>query len=157
MGVFRLLALIILTILPQAIFGQQVPRPPPLVNFQINQPLTLPKDVKTCVVPLLRRNFGNSYYQPEIVQYTYDFFFYYLEFLVINPLPRPPTDCGPIGSWVGISLNWTATSNGVSSWSDHPTSTTPCDFFITDAIRSTKWRHLPKRREWEYQLGEAFC
>ena len=25
---------------------------------------------------------------------------------------RPPTDCGPVGSWAGISLNFTVTSNG---------------------------------------------
>lgn len=28
---------------------------------------------------------------------------------------RPPTDCGSIGSWAGISLNLTVTSNGVGS------------------------------------------
>ncbi|TFY62752.1 hypothetical protein EVJ58_g3662 [Rhodofomes roseus] len=41
-----------------------------------------------------RRTFGNSYGDPEIVQYT------------------PPTDCGEVGSWAGISLNFTVTSNG---------------------------------------------
>jgi hypothetical protein len=43
----------------------------PLVNFQVSQPLTLPKDVHKCEVPLISRVFGNSYYDPEIVQYTY--------------------------------------------------------------------------------------
>lgn len=42
----------------------------PLVNFQVSQPLTLPKDVHKCEVPLISRVFGNSYYDPEIVQYT---------------------------------------------------------------------------------------
>ena len=27
-------------------------------------------------------------------------------------MPRPPTDCGAPGSWAGISLNFTVTSNG---------------------------------------------
>lgn len=27
-------------------------------------------------------------------------------------LYRPPTNCGPIGSWAGITLNFTVTSNG---------------------------------------------
>lgn len=47
---------------------------------------------------------------PEIVQYTY---------VCISLGPnhstdqlRPPTDCGPVGSWAGISLNFTVTSNG---------------------------------------------
>ncbi|KIM33130.1 hypothetical protein M408DRAFT_61343 [Serendipita vermifera MAFF 305830] len=66
----------------------------PFVNFQVSQPLTLPKNVHTCQVELIHRTFGNSYYLPEVVQYT------------------PPIDCGSIGSWAGISLNWTATSNG---------------------------------------------
>jgi hypothetical protein len=42
----------------------------PLVNFQVNQPLTLPKSVHKCDVPLIHRVFANSYYVPEIVQYT---------------------------------------------------------------------------------------
>jgi hypothetical protein len=42
----------------------------PLVNFQVSEPLTLPKDVTKCEVQLIHRVFGNSYYQPEIVQYA---------------------------------------------------------------------------------------
>ncbi|KAH7343742.1 peptide N-acetyl-beta-D-glucosaminyl asparaginase amidase A-domain-containing protein [Rhizoctonia solani] len=67
---------------------------PPLVNFQVSQPPITPKVGKTCTVQLFRRTFANSYYQPEIVEY------------------QPPTDCGEIGKWAGVSLNWTATSQG---------------------------------------------
>ncbi|KAG8861267.1 hypothetical protein FRB91_009178 [Serendipita sp. 411] len=66
----------------------------PLVNFQVNQPLAVPKSVPKCEVELVHHLFANSYYQPAITVYT------------------PPTSCGPIGSWSAISLNWTATSNG---------------------------------------------
>ncbi|KAJ1308702.1 hypothetical protein OPQ81_004393 [Rhizoctonia solani] len=66
----------------------------PLVNFQVSQPPITPKVGKTCTVQLFRRTFANSYYQPEIVEY------------------KPPTDCGEIGKWAGVSLNWTATSQG---------------------------------------------
>lgn len=66
----------------------------PLVNFQVAQPPITPKFGKICTVQLFRRTFANSYYQPEIVDYT------------------PPTDCGEIGKWAGVSLNWTATSQG---------------------------------------------
>ncbi|KZV93378.1 hypothetical protein EXIGLDRAFT_717351 [Exidia glandulosa HHB12029] len=65
-----------------------------LVNFQVAQPPVVPSGVKTCTHSLLERNFANSYYQPEIVEYV------------------PPTDCGAPGSWTAITLNWTATSNG---------------------------------------------
>ncbi|KAG8768307.1 hypothetical protein FRC12_005655 [Ceratobasidium sp. 428] len=66
----------------------------PLVNFQVAQPPITPKVGKSCTVQLLRHTFANSYYQPAIVEY------------------KPPTNCGPIGQWAGISLNWTATSQG---------------------------------------------
>ncbi|KAG9092593.1 hypothetical protein FRC06_011864, partial [Ceratobasidium sp. 370] len=66
----------------------------PLVNFQVAQPPLTPKVGRSCTVQLFRHTFANSYYQPEIVEYT------------------PPTDCGAIGQWAGISLNWTATSKG---------------------------------------------
>ncbi|KAF8507339.1 peptide N-acetyl-beta-D-glucosaminyl asparaginase amidase A-domain-containing protein [Hysterangium stoloniferum] len=66
----------------------------PFVDFQVVQPLPLPSDVKQCTVQLLERNFANSFGNPEVIQYI------------------PPTDCGTPGTWAGISLNWTATSNG---------------------------------------------
>ncbi|GAB1520015.1 hypothetical protein RhiTH_003088 [Rhizoctonia solani] len=66
----------------------------PLVNFQVSQPPITPKIGKTCTVQLFRRTFANSYYRPEIVEY------------------EPPIECGDIGKWAGISLNWTATSQG---------------------------------------------
>jgi len=65
-----------------------------LVDFQVAQPPPLPKDVKQCTVKILEHTFGNSYGSPAIVQYS------------------PPSDCGSVGSWAGISLNFTATSNG---------------------------------------------
>ncbi|KZT70107.1 hypothetical protein DAEQUDRAFT_668284 [Daedalea quercina L-15889] len=65
-----------------------------LVDFQVAQPPPLPSDAQQCTIQILERTFGNSYGDPEIVQYT------------------PPTDCGDAGSWAGISLNFTVTSNG---------------------------------------------
>ncbi|KAJ3541851.1 hypothetical protein NM688_g6034 [Phlebia brevispora] len=69
-------------------------RSSPLVDFQVAQPPPLPQDAKQCTVMILERTFGFSFGDPEIVQFT------------------PPTDCGPVGSWAGISLNFTVTSNG---------------------------------------------
>ncbi|KAG8807714.1 hypothetical protein FRC17_004299, partial [Serendipita sp. 399] len=66
----------------------------PLVNFQVNQPLAVPKNVPKCEVELVHHVFANSYYQPAITAYT-------------------PPKCGPLGSgWSAITLNWTVTSNG---------------------------------------------
>ena len=39
-------------------------------QFQVGQPLTLPKAAKQCAVEILQRNFANSYYCPEIVDYV---------------------------------------------------------------------------------------
>ncbi|EPQ58116.1 hypothetical protein GLOTRDRAFT_136892 [Gloeophyllum trabeum ATCC 11539] len=65
-----------------------------LVDFQVAQPPPLPADANQCTIEILTHTFGNSYGQPAIVQYT------------------PPTDCGEVGTWAGISLNFTVTSNG---------------------------------------------
>ncbi|KAI0695700.1 peptide N-acetyl-beta-D-glucosaminyl asparaginase amidase A-domain-containing protein [Cytidiella melzeri] len=65
-----------------------------LVDFQVAQPLTLPQNARQCTVQILERTFAFSYGSPEVVQYT------------------PPSDCGAVGSWAGISLNFTVTSNG---------------------------------------------
>ncbi|KAI0362365.1 hypothetical protein OH77DRAFT_1441853 [Trametes cingulata] len=65
-----------------------------LVDFQVAQPPPLPQDAKQCTIQILQRTFGFSFGSPEIVQF------------------RPPTDCGAPGSWAGISLNFTVTSNG---------------------------------------------
>ncbi|KAI8989648.1 peptide N-acetyl-beta-D-glucosaminyl asparaginase amidase A-domain-containing protein [Trametes punicea] len=65
-----------------------------LVDFQVAQPPPLPQDAKQCTIQILQRTFGFSFGLAEVVQYT------------------PPTDCGPPGSWAGISLNFTVTSNG---------------------------------------------
>ncbi|KAF8323313.1 hypothetical protein DL93DRAFT_2050175 [Clavulina sp. PMI_390] len=67
----------------------------PLVNFQVQQPPPLPKGARQCTVELVNHVFANSYYQCETIQYV-----------------PPPTNCGAVGSWAGVSLNWTATSNG---------------------------------------------
>ncbi|KDQ60819.1 hypothetical protein JAAARDRAFT_173070 [Jaapia argillacea MUCL 33604] len=65
-----------------------------LVDFQVAQPPPLSKDSNTCTVLILEHTFGNSYGVPAIVQYT------------------PPTECGPVGEWAGVTLNFTVTSNG---------------------------------------------
>ncbi|KAI0647264.1 peptide N-acetyl-beta-D-glucosaminyl asparaginase amidase A-domain-containing protein [Trametes meyenii] len=65
-----------------------------LVDFQVAQPPPLPEDAKQCTVQILQRTFGFSFGQAEVVEFT------------------PPTDCGEPGSWAGISLNFTVTSNG---------------------------------------------
>ncbi|KAH9901591.1 peptide N-acetyl-beta-D-glucosaminyl asparaginase amidase A-domain-containing protein [Cubamyces lactineus] len=65
-----------------------------LVDFQVAQPPPLPQDAKQCTIQILQRTFGFSFGLAEVVQFT------------------PPTDCGPPGSWAGISLNFTVTSNG---------------------------------------------
>ncbi|KAH8117599.1 peptide N-acetyl-beta-D-glucosaminyl asparaginase amidase A-domain-containing protein [Phellopilus nigrolimitatus] len=65
-----------------------------LVDFQVAQPPPLPEDVTQCTQVLIQHTFGNSFGTPAIANFT------------------PPTDCGEVGSWVGISLNLTVTSNG---------------------------------------------
>ncbi|KZT26436.1 hypothetical protein NEOLEDRAFT_1162094 [Neolentinus lepideus HHB14362 ss-1] len=65
-----------------------------LVDFQVAQPPPLPTNAEQCTIEILTRTFGNSYGVPEIVQY------------------RPPANCGEAGTWAGISLNFTVTSNG---------------------------------------------
>ncbi|KAH7914650.1 peptide N-acetyl-beta-D-glucosaminyl asparaginase amidase A-domain-containing protein [Hygrophoropsis aurantiaca] len=65
-----------------------------LVDFQVAEPPPVPTNVQTCTTMILERTFGNSYGDPEIVQYT------------------PPTDCGAAGSWSAVTLNFTVTSNG---------------------------------------------
>ncbi|KAH7889693.1 peptide N-acetyl-beta-D-glucosaminyl asparaginase amidase A-domain-containing protein [Phlebopus sp. FC_14] len=65
-----------------------------LVDFQVAQPPPVPRDAQTCTVKILERTFGNSYGDPEIVEYT------------------PPTECGEAGSWAAVTLNFTVTSNG---------------------------------------------
>ncbi|EJD44049.1 hypothetical protein AURDEDRAFT_88240 [Auricularia subglabra TFB-10046 SS5] len=77
-----------------ALLGLVTPALGALVNFAVTQPPVVPKGVKTCTHQLLERNFANSYYNPEIVEYV------------------PATDCGAPGSWSAVTLNWTATSNG---------------------------------------------
>jgi hypothetical protein len=42
----------------------------PLVNFQVAQPPITPKLAQSCTVELFRHTFANSYYHPEIVEYT---------------------------------------------------------------------------------------
>jgi hypothetical protein len=67
----------------------------PLRNFQVQEPLPIPKGVQTCRVDLIRHLFANSYGQPAISSY------------------EPPRDCGAPGSWAAVVLNLTSTSNGV--------------------------------------------
>lgn len=65
-----------------------------LVDFQVAQPPPLPREATQCTVLVLQRTFAFSFGHSEVVQFT------------------PPTDCGTPGSWTGISLNFTVTSNG---------------------------------------------
>ncbi|KIK57824.1 hypothetical protein GYMLUDRAFT_46028 [Collybiopsis luxurians FD-317 M1] len=68
--------------------------PIPLVDFQVAQPPPVPQNAQKCTIQLFQRAFGNSFGDPEIVEYT------------------PPTDCGEPGSWAAVTLNFTVTSNG---------------------------------------------
>ncbi|KAG7092461.1 hypothetical protein E1B28_008813 [Marasmius oreades] len=65
-----------------------------LVDFQVEQPPPVPKDAKQCTIQVLQRDFAFSFGMAEVVQFT------------------PPSDCGPVGSWAAITLNFTVTSNG---------------------------------------------
>ncbi|KAG1753494.1 peptide N-acetyl-beta-D-glucosaminyl asparaginase amidase A-domain-containing protein [Suillus lakei] len=65
-----------------------------LVDFQVAEPPPVPNSGQQCTMMILERTFGNSYGDPEIVEYT------------------PPTDCGAVGSWAAVTLNFTVTSNG---------------------------------------------
>ncbi|KAJ7109380.1 peptide N-acetyl-beta-D-glucosaminyl asparaginase amidase A-domain-containing protein [Mycena epipterygia] len=65
-----------------------------LVDFQVAQPPPVPEDAEQCTIQILQRDFAFSFGDAEVVQYT------------------PPTDCGPAGSWAGVTLNFTVTSNG---------------------------------------------
>jgi hypothetical protein len=68
--------------------------PVPLVDFQVAQPPPVPLNAQKCTTQLFQRAFGNSFGDPEVVDYT------------------PPTDCGEVGSWAAVTLNFTVTSNG---------------------------------------------
>ncbi|KAH9935048.1 peptide N-acetyl-beta-D-glucosaminyl asparaginase amidase A-domain-containing protein [Fomitopsis serialis] len=65
-----------------------------VISRSRSHPVASASSAQQCTIQILERTFGNSYGDPEIVQYT------------------PPTDCGAVGSWAGISLNFTVTSNG---------------------------------------------
>ncbi|KAL4265299.1 Peptide-N4-(N-acetyl-beta-glucosaminyl)asparagine amidase A [Pleurotus pulmonarius] len=65
-----------------------------LVDFQVANPPPVPQDTKQCTIQILQRDFAFSFGLSEIVQYA------------------PPTECGEPGSWAGITLNFTVTSNG---------------------------------------------
>ncbi|THH19304.1 hypothetical protein EW146_g1835 [Bondarzewia mesenterica] len=65
-----------------------------LVDFQVAQPPPLPPDAQQCTIRILERTFAFSFGDAEVVPFT------------------PPTDCGESGTWTGISLNFTVTSNG---------------------------------------------
>ncbi|KAF8636717.1 hypothetical protein AX17_003520 [Amanita inopinata Kibby_2008] len=65
-----------------------------LVDFQVAQPPPVPQDAKQCTIQILQRDFAFSFGSAEVVQF------------------EPPTDCGPVGSWAAITLNFTVTSNG---------------------------------------------
>lgn len=92
---YLLIAAVTFTRLHAALPGTPLPDTP-LRNFQVQEPLPVPRDAKSCPVALLRHLFINSYGQPAIAEYN------------------PTASCGPIGTWSAIVFNLTATSNGVS-------------------------------------------
>ncbi|THU91154.1 hypothetical protein K435DRAFT_841150 [Dendrothele bispora CBS 962.96] len=65
-----------------------------LEDFAVTQPPLVPHDAKQCTVLVLQRDFAFSFGSAEVVQL------------------EPPTDCGPVGSWAAITLNFTASING---------------------------------------------
>ncbi|KAF9464707.1 peptide N-acetyl-beta-D-glucosaminyl asparaginase amidase A-domain-containing protein [Collybia nuda] len=65
-----------------------------LEDFQVAQPPPVPRDAKQCTLQILQRDFAFSFGSAEVVTFS------------------PPTDCGLPGSWSGITLNLTVTSNG---------------------------------------------
>ncbi|KAF9564641.1 hypothetical protein CPC08DRAFT_660179 [Agrocybe pediades] len=65
-----------------------------LVDFQVANPPPVPRNAKQCTIQILQRDFAFSFGSAEVVEF------------------QPPTDCGPVGSWAGITLNFTVTSNG---------------------------------------------
>ncbi|KAJ7046786.1 peptide N-acetyl-beta-D-glucosaminyl asparaginase amidase A-domain-containing protein [Mycena alexandri] len=65
-----------------------------LVDFQVAQPPPVPQGARQCTIEILQRDFAFSFGLAEVVEYT------------------PPTDCGAPGSWAGVTLNFTVTSNG---------------------------------------------
>ncbi|KAI8457352.1 hypothetical protein BY996DRAFT_6915807 [Phakopsora pachyrhizi] len=65
-----------------------------LLNFQVSQPPVVPKGGRLCRLNYLQHIFGNSFGQPAKGQY------------------RPPSDCGPPGSWASVVLELTVTSKG---------------------------------------------
>lgn len=64
-----------------------------------------------CVIYFVWLNFSNSVDRSEIVQYTYVNSTLYL-WALKSCNTSPPTDCGAPGSWAGVTLNFTVTSNG---------------------------------------------
>ncbi|KAJ7219276.1 peptide N-acetyl-beta-D-glucosaminyl asparaginase amidase A-domain-containing protein [Mycena pura] len=67
-----------------------------LVDFQVAQPPPVPQDAKQCTIQILQRDFAFSFGL----------------YLIDISSQSPPSDCGPPGSWAGITLNFTVTSNG---------------------------------------------
>ncbi|KAI0030816.1 peptide N-acetyl-beta-D-glucosaminyl asparaginase amidase A-domain-containing protein [Vararia minispora EC-137] len=67
-----------------------------LVDFQVAQPPPLPKNAQQCTTRILE----------------YVTFVFFPSSSNEGFSSRPPTDCGEPGSWAGISLNFTVTSNG---------------------------------------------
>ncbi|KAF5391453.1 hypothetical protein D9757_001886 [Collybiopsis confluens] len=90
----RHIALLILLFFTVIISSCLAQVPVPLVDFQVAQPPPVPQGAQKCTIQLFQRAFGNSFGDPEVVEYT------------------PPTSCGTPGSWAAVTLNFTVTSNG---------------------------------------------
>lgn len=90
----------------------------PIVNFQVAQPLTFSSKLKTCTVEVIHHNFGNSYWQPAIAEWkvrtSEGWLIAWVSVDDERSFPfQPPVDCGDPLQWIGVSGNYTATSNGV--------------------------------------------
>ncbi len=60
-------------------------------------------------------NYHTSDFPSSIVPKLYNssaFIFRLTGWNVLMNYARPPTDCGPVGSWAAVTLNFTVTSNG---------------------------------------------
>ncbi|KAJ8489678.1 hypothetical protein ONZ45_g13481 [Pleurotus djamor] len=82
-----------------------------LRNFQVTQPVLIPKNVKSCTIKVLQYAtfiFTSSSIYAVVLRRDFAFSFGLAEVVQLVP----PTDCGRPGTWSAISLNFTVTSNG---------------------------------------------
>ncbi len=91
---------------------------------------------------LARRSFSSRWYHLPAVPIHF-----------ADSLRSPPTDCGPVGSWAGISLNFTVTSNGtqfdrLGIFTFH---NVECPFSLLLYISSTLFTHPPPKSSYSLE------